>query len=89
VAALSSLTKRLTNGRVWKVSRALGSGHGPRSGARTHADDIAPMIQAARDAGANSLREITACLNQNGIPAPRGGEWKPTQVARVLRMLEN
>jgi hypothetical protein len=47
------------------------------------------MIQAARDAGANSLREITACLNQNGIPAPRGGEWKPTQVARVLRMLEN
>jgi hypothetical protein len=59
------------------------------TGARTHADDIAPMIQAARDAGANSLREIAAWLNQNGIPAPRGDEWEPTQVARVLRMLED
>jgi DNA invertase Pin-like site-specific DNA recombinase len=51
------------------------------------AGDVAPMIQAARDAGANSLREIAAWLNQNGIPAPRGGAWKATQIARVLKAL--
>jgi DNA invertase Pin-like site-specific DNA recombinase len=51
------------------------------------AGDVAPMIQAARDAGANSLREIAAWLNQNHIPARRGGEWKPTQIARVLKAL--
>ena len=35
--------------------------------------DIAPMIQAARDAGAISLSEIAAWLNENGIEALRGG----------------
>jgi hypothetical protein len=43
------------------------------------------MIQAARDAGAISLREIAAWLNENGIEARRGGIWSATQVARVLR----
>ena len=47
--------------------------------------DVAPMIQAARDAGAMSLREIAAWLNENGIEARRGGIWSATQVARVLR----
>jgi hypothetical protein len=33
---------------------------------------------------ARSLREIAACLNAHGWPAPRRGAWSATQVARVI-----
>ena len=35
--------------------------------------------------GGRSIREITATLNAEGVPAKRGGRWHPTTVARVLR----
>jgi hypothetical protein len=45
------------------------------------------MSDCLVDTEKNSLREIAAWLNQNDIPAPRGGAWKPTQVVRVLKAL--
>jgi DNA invertase Pin-like site-specific DNA recombinase len=52
--------------------------------ARKHATDILPTIQAAKAAGAVSLREIADYLNERGEAAPRGGQWSAVQVSRVL-----
>jgi DNA invertase Pin-like site-specific DNA recombinase len=80
---------RLGNRRSCVMTDAIRQAGNKARSARAllRAGDVAPMIRAARDAGASSLREIAAWLNQNGIPAPRGGAWKPTQIARVLKAL--
>jgi hypothetical protein len=41
-----------------------------------------------RNAGAASLREIAAALNDRNIPTPRKGAWSATQVARVLERVK-
>ena len=38
---------------------------------------------------AQTLREMASCLNEHGWPAPRGGEWTATQVARVLSRIRS
>lgn len=45
---------------------------------------ITPVIEELQADGEMTLREIAAALNERGIPAPRGGVWQATQVARVL-----
>jgi DNA invertase Pin-like site-specific DNA recombinase len=52
--------------------------------ARKQASDILPTIEAAKAAGASSLREIAEYLNDHGETAPRGGEWSAVQVSRVI-----
>ncbi len=55
---------------------------------REQADQFAantrPVIDSIRDSGVSSLRGVAGALNARGIQAPRGGEWHPTAVARVL-----
>jgi DNA invertase Pin-like site-specific DNA recombinase len=46
--------------------------------------DLAPVIADLRAAGATSLAQIAAGLNQRGISTARGGEWSPVQVMRVI-----
>lgn len=46
--------------------------------------DIAPIIAEIRAAGAASLREIAAQLNERAIPTTRGGTWSAVQVQRVM-----
>lgn len=46
------------------------------------AQDMGPVIQELCPY-ARSLRETAACLNAHGWPAPRGGTWSATQVARL------
>jgi DNA invertase Pin-like site-specific DNA recombinase len=46
--------------------------------------DLLPVIRSIQGAGAVSLRQIVAGLNERNIAAPRGGEWSPVQVQRVL-----
>jgi len=53
--------------------------------ASDRAGDLASMIQATRNSGANSLREIAARLNWNGFSSPCGSVWKPMQIARGLK----
>ena len=56
--------------------------------AATRAADLAPTIRALQAAGATSLRDIAAGLNEKGIPTARGrGIWSAPQVARVLERL--
>lgn len=52
--------------------------------ARKRAADILPAIQTLQEDGAETLRELAEGLNEMGVQAPRGGEWHPAQVARVL-----
>ena len=50
-----------------------------------HAGDVMPFIDAARRAGATSLREIAAALTARGVQPPSGGEaWHATQVRRLM-----
>jgi DNA invertase Pin-like site-specific DNA recombinase len=46
--------------------------------------DVLPVIEDIRQAGAVSLREIAAGLNERGIETRRGGDWTAVQVKRVL-----
>lgn len=56
---------------------------------REHAADVWPYIDAARKAGATSLRQIAAALVARGVGPPGGGEtWTATQVARVIARQE-
>jgi DNA invertase Pin-like site-specific DNA recombinase len=56
--------------------------------AAERAQDLAPMIQQARQAGATTLRQLAALLTESGIPTPAGREtWSPAQVARLIGQL--
>lgn len=52
--------------------------------ASRRAADILPIIAEIQAAGATSLREIAAGLNERRIPTSRGGEWQAVQVQRVF-----
>lgn len=54
--------------------------------ARARTADILPYIDAARRAGARTLRELAAALTARGVPPPRGERcaWHPMQVKRVV-----
>lgn len=53
--------------------------------ARQRARDILPMIEEARGAGATSLRQIAAHLNEEGVTTPRGSTWTAAAVQRTLK----
>jgi len=52
--------------------------------ADTFVQNIMPIIGAIRSSGASTLEAITQALNQRGIQAPRGGQWRASSVAYVL-----
>jgi hypothetical protein len=52
--------------------------------AGSRASDLAPIIEELKAAGAVSLRQIAAGLNDKGIKTVRGGKWSAVQVQRVL-----
>ncbi|WFL76585.1 recombinase family protein [Altererythrobacter arenosus] len=54
----------------------------------SRARELAGEVAELRAAGASSLREIAAGLNERRIEAPRGGEWHPSGVRRLLNRLE-
>ena len=49
--------------------------------------DILPLIQEKQKLGAVTLSAIAAALNADNTPAPRGGQWSPVQVKRILDAL--
>lgn len=54
--------------------------------AKAKAKDLLPLIQAAKESGASSLRQIAAVLNSRDTPTARGGgQWSAVQVQRILR----
>lgn len=50
------------------------------------ADKLRPMFDGMKARGL-SQREMVAELNGIGVPAPKGGDWRLSQVQRVLRRI--
>jgi hypothetical protein len=52
--------------------------------ANNRTSDLLPIIEELKAAGAVSLRQIAAGLNDKGIKAAWGREWSAVQVQRVM-----
>jgi DNA invertase Pin-like site-specific DNA recombinase len=55
--------------------------------ARAQAEATKEAQRAGIDHAKASLRDIADALNGAGIETPRGGEWHPASVARLLERL--
>ncbi|NEW92765.1 recombinase family protein [Rhodopseudomonas sp. BR0M22] len=55
--------------------------------AQQRATDLNGIIEDFRRSGISTVRAITDELNRQGIDAPRGGQWHPTAVQRMLKRL--
>ena len=55
--------------------------------AEEHATNLHSILDDVRAQGTTSVRKIAEELNNRGILAPRGGEWQPTTVVRLLARL--
>jgi hypothetical protein len=55
--------------------------------AAKRAADLRPVIETFRTAGITSAKGIGKALNESGIAAPRGGQWRTTQVTRLLQLM--
>lgn len=51
-------------------------------------EQLAREVARLRENGLRSLRELAKGLNDRGIEAPRGGNWHPSGVRRLLRRIE-
>ena len=65
--------------------RVLAAQHQAR--ALTFARKVRPQFEAARAAGAITLAEVAAILNERDVPSPEGARWHATSVSRVERRL--
>jgi DNA invertase Pin-like site-specific DNA recombinase len=84
MAALAQFERKLIGERT-KAALAARRAQGVRLGrppTGSVAAGLAGQIKAARDQG-YSFRKIAAILNEEGIPAPNGGEWYYSAVRRV------
>ena len=89
LAAARARGTRLGTPNLTAATSALGTKASARvrkSSAKRRAQDLAPIIERLREKGVSSLRQIAAALNDQGIPAARGGAWQPVQVARVIKI---
>ena len=58
-----------------------------RANAAQRAGDLKAIIEDIKLAGITTVRGIAEELQVRGIRAPRGDEWHPTAVARLLERL--
>ena len=56
--------------------------------ADVRAEAVGPTIRKLRNAGFVSITAIARELNERGIPAPRGGQWRLTAVTQLLERLD-
>jgi DNA invertase Pin-like site-specific DNA recombinase len=57
--------------------------------AQEHASNLSGILDDIRAQGVTSVRKVADELNRRGILAPRGGEWRPTTVVRLLERLRS
>jgi DNA invertase Pin-like site-specific DNA recombinase len=55
--------------------------------AQEHASNLRAIIEDIQAQGVTSIRKMAEELNRRSILAPRGGEWQPTTVVRLLARL--
>jgi DNA invertase Pin-like site-specific DNA recombinase len=92
-SALTAAKARGTKlgGRRWAVESVAAKANAASVTARAlqvgkRASDLLPVVEAIKAAGATSLRQIAAALNEQGITTPRGGQWSAVQVQRLLQI---
>jgi DNA invertase Pin-like site-specific DNA recombinase len=78
--------RRVSASQWQEITAAAHQAH--REKAQQGGAKVLPIIEQLQASGVTSLRAIAAGLNEQGIEAPRGGEWTATQVMRVLRRAE-
>ncbi len=90
-AALAAAKARGTKlgGLRWDITSVASQGRQVAIGVRrekaaNYRADILPLIQEKQRRGAGTLSAIAAALNADNTPAPRGGQWSPVQVKRIL-----
>jgi DNA invertase Pin-like site-specific DNA recombinase len=71
--------------RAGNAETARNAAAAKRAKADRLAADVRPYLTAAQKAGCTSLQQLADALNARGIPAARGGEWRPATVWRSLR----
>ena len=57
------------------------------SKSRERAEEVAPVLNEIRAAGALTLEQVANALNALGIPSARGSRWYPMQVTRIEKRL--
>lgn len=92
LAAAKARGVRLGNPHLDRVAPrrpkdALHASQAAQKVAKDRAEDLRPVVDEARAAGCESLRQLAAHLNGLGIRTPRGGEWAAASVARLLTQL--
>lgn len=85
LAAAKERGTKLGGFRGVKVDPAKGLAERQRQ-AREFAARVLPVVAEAREAGAESLREIAAYLTEKGVQTRRGGPWDAAK-ARAMLML--
>jgi DNA invertase Pin-like site-specific DNA recombinase len=56
--------------------------------AQERAANLRSIVDDIRARGITSVRKIADELNGRDVPAPRGGEWQPTTIVRLLDRLK-
>lgn len=56
--------------------------------AEDRAENLQPVIAEIRTSGIKTCRGIARALASRGIPAPRGGEWSPSAIKRLLTQID-
>jgi DNA invertase Pin-like site-specific DNA recombinase len=56
-----------------------------RAEADRFAANVRPIIEAIRNSGAVTLKQIADALNARGVKTARGGQWHPMTVRQLLR----
>lgn len=81
--------------RFHRERRRRGEAHDTRpalearqAGAAEHAHSVAGDVAELRGQGVTSLEGLARALNDRGVAAPRGGQWHPTSVSRLLARID-
>lgn len=60
-----------------------------KANAQAKALELRPILEDVQAGGCTSVRAMADELNRRGILTPRGGQWHPTSVARLVKRLES
>lgn len=90
LAAAKARGKKLGGGRGRNITASeqqMGVA-ATKARADAYARDLAPVIQAAITNGHTNPTSIARALNNQGVPAPRGGSWSTIQVQRLVQRMD-
>ena len=74
-------------GKTSSRRRGIRGGAASKRAAESRDRALLPTVRKLKARGFASHRALADELNQKGIPAPQGGRWHPTTVARLLTRL--